>query len=265
MKTFRLTVMALASATILFACSDTAGPVDGGTVTVNFALASGPPGTPLPGARLSAVGAAVAELPLDGDNGTLTIDEIWLVVDEFKLERVEDACDDVPEGEDDDDCEEFELLPFFVSVPLEGEGTGEVSAEVSPGTYEELKFETKAPDDNGSLLADIRENSFDDWPEEASMLVVGTFTPTGGDTVSFRVYFDAEVKVELEFEEGEPLVIEEGGDQAVTVFIDPAVWFVNDDGTVDDLSAYDYDATSEVFAFEAKFEDGFTKIELDDD
>ena len=49
------------------------------------------------------------------------------------------------------------------------------------------------------------------------------------------------------------------------MFIDPAVWFVNDDGTVDDLSAFDYDTTGELFEFEAKFEDGFTKIELDDD
>ena len=97
------------------------------------------------------------------------------------------------------------------------------------------------------------------------MLVVGTFTPADGvDPIPFRVYFDAEVKVELEFEEGDPLVIEEGGDHSVTVFIDPAIWFVNDDGTVHDLTAYDYDATGAVFKFEAKFEDGVTKIELDD-
>lgn len=51
----------------------------------------------------------------------------------------------------------------------------------------------------------------------------------------------------------------------MTVFVDPAIWFVNEDGTVNDLSPYDYDATGEVFAFEAEFENGFTIIELDDD
>jgi hypothetical protein len=44
--------------------------------------------------------------------------------------------------------------------------------------------------------------------------------------------------------------------------VDPAIWFVND-GTVDDLRMYDYDTTGEAFKFEAKFEDGFTKIEID--
>ncbi len=53
--------------------------------------------------------------------------------------------------------------------------------------------------------------------------------------------------------------------QSVTVFIDPAIWFANDDGTMDELCEYDFDATGEVFEFEAKFADGFTKIELDDD
>ena len=132
----------------------------------------------------------------------------------------------------------------------------------------ELKFETKATgddEDGASLLADIR-GSHADWPAEASMLVTGTFTPVdGGDPVSFRAYFDAEVKVELEFDAGAPLVIEEGGDESVTVFIDPAIWFANDDGTVDELSEYDFDTTGEVFKFEAKFADGFTKIELDDE
>jgi hypothetical protein len=33
---------------------------------------------------------------------------------------------------------------------------------------------------------------------------------------------------------------------------------------VGDLSSYDYDTTNAVFKFEAKFEDGVTKIELDD-
>ncbi len=263
MKQIRWAMAVLAVATVTFACSDFAGLGSAGTVAVNFAAVSGSVGSPATSPHLNTLAVALAELPLDGSNGTLSIDEIWLVVDEFELEQVEDACEEVPEGEDDDDCEEFEVSPFFVSVPVEGDGVGEVSAEVAPGTYQDLKFETKAPNDDGSLLADIRVDYFDDWPAEASMLVVGTFTPSGGRAVAFRAYFDAEVKVELEFEE--PLVIVEGGDQSVTVFIDPAIWFVNDDDTVDDLSAYDYDATGQVFVFEAKFEDGFTKIELDDD
>ncbi len=260
MKSRLMVCLGLAS-TMVLACGDTTGPVNGGNVTVNFAVA------PTQSGALGVLAAAPADLPLDGNNGILNIEEIWLIADEFKLERLEGACEDAAESEEseDDNCEEFELPPFFLSVPLDGEGVGEISADVEPGTYEELKFETKAPDADSELLSDIRASYFDDWPEGASMVVVGTFTPTEGHAVAFRAYFDAEVKVELEFPDDEPLVVEEGGDPSVTVFVDPAVWFANDDGTVDDLSMYDFETTAEVFKFEAKFEDGFSKIELDDD
>ncbi len=43
------------------------------------------------------------------------------------------------------------------------------------------------------------------------------------------------------------------------------LWYLPPFWSVDDLTMYDFDATGEVFEFEAKFEDGFTKIELDDD
>ena len=260
MKAKAFVCLGLVSAFVL-ACGDATGPAESGNVTVKFAVTSSLSAAP------GGLATAPADLPLDGDNGSLNIEAIWLVVDEFELERIDGACDDVAAfEEDDDECEEFELEPFFVSVPLEGDGIGEVSADVEPGTYEELKFETKAPDDDGGeLLSDIRANYFDDWPAEASMVVIGTFTPTEGEAVSFRAYFDAEVKVELEFPEDDPLVVEEGGDLSITVFVDPAIWFANDDGTVDDLSMYDFEQTGEVFDFEAKFEDGFTKIELNDD
>ena len=88
---------------------------------------------------------------------------------------------------------------------------------------------------------------------DASLLKV----PVGSPLIFMSAFFSAK--------EDEPLVIEEGDDRTVTVFVDPAVWFVNDDGSVDDLTAFDYDATGEVVKFEAKFKDGFTKIELDDD
>jgi hypothetical protein len=104
------------------------------------------------------------------------------------------------------------------------------------------------------LLADIR-GAFPDWPEDASMLVVGSFTPTGQDATSFRVYFDARIEVRRAFEDA-PLVVEEGGDLTVTVVIDPVPWFTNRDGTVDDLTAYDYDATGEVAAFGSRSAQG---------
>ena len=229
------------------ACSDSAGPEANGAVTVRVSGAAG-----------MSFAAAFSSLDVPGSIGVLTLDAIHLVVDEFRLERVEDACEDL--NGDDDACENFEAPPFFVAVPLDGADVGVVSRTVPAETYEELKFETKAPEDDGSLLAEIRQQ-FDDWPEDASALVIGTFTPDVGEPVSFRVFFDAEVKVELEFDP--PFEVVEGDDQAVTVFVDPAIWFANPDGSVVDLSAFDFDVTGEVVKLEVKFEDGFTKVEVD--
>ena len=236
------------------ACSGSVGPEANGGVTVRFKLddgiASGAAGTSLAAPLLS--------LDVSGTNGVLTLDAIHLVVDEFKLGRVEGACE-APNGEGDA-CENFEAPPFFVEVPLDGDDVGVVSQAVPADTYVALKFETKAPKDDGSLLVEIRVE-FDDWPEDASALVMGTFTPLMDDPISFRVFFDAEVKVELEFDP--PFEVTEGDDQAVTVFVDPAIWFANPDDSVVDLSAFDFDETGEVVKLEVKFEDGFTKVEVD--
>ncbi len=46
------------------------------------------------------------------------------------------------------------------------------------------------------------------------------------------------------------------------VEIDPLAWFALNDGTVEDLSVYDYGTTAEVVELETKMADGFTKIEV---
>jgi hypothetical protein len=132
-----------------------------------------------------------------------------------------------------------------------------------PGVYEEIELETGAPGDAYPDLLDAIHGAIPDWPAEASLLVVGSFTPTDADPVPFRVYFDARIKVEQEFED-EPLVVEEGGDLTVTVTIDPARWITNPDGSVDDLSVYDYDTTGEVVDFGMRSGDG-CRIEREDD
>ena len=52
-----------------------------------------------------------------------SIDEIWLVADEFKLAQADGACEDTGgDGSGDDDaCEKFETPPFFVPVPVDGD------------------------------------------------------------------------------------------------------------------------------------------------
>ena len=96
------------------------------------------------------------------------------------------------------------------------------------------------------------------------MLVVGTFTPTGGDPVPFRAFFEAEVEVEKELVP--PVTITDDGSGAIfTIHLDPAAWFTGTDGNVMDLSQFDFDTTGQVIEFEVEIENGFAEVEFDDD
>lgn len=199
-----------------------------------------------------------------GNNGTLTLESVFLVVDEFKAEV---GAGDCAEQAAEDSCARFEAEPFFLDVPLDVEGDGESETEivttvpVPVGTYTNFKFEVKEPGE--SLLAEIRDpegHAIEDWPAGASVLVEGDF-----EGEPFRAYFSGEVKVELPIDP--PLEVEdEESSEGVTVVLNPQTWFVNDDGTVDDLTQLDFDPeTGEpVTDLEVKFLEGFEKIEVNE-
>ena len=190
-----------------------------------------------------------------------------MIVAEFELEREND--DDCFESLESDACEKFEAPPQFMALPLDGGPQPSVSQDVPPGVYDELEFEVEDleiddDDDNHhseeiqALFATIQAQ-FPDWPEQASMLVTGSFTPTGGSAVPFSVFFEAEIEIEIEFEP--PLDLTAGETATVTVVVDPALWFTRPDGTVMDLSQFQ----GQLVEFEAELEDGFTELEFDDE
>lgn len=243
------------------ACGDTTGPAGVDRVDVQFAAvtSAADPGSTQDGS-----------IELTGSNGTVRIDEMHIIVAEFELERTPDAlCVD---GDDGDDCEEFEAGPSFVNVPLDGAGVLAVRHMVPAGTYHELEFEVEDLEDDeddpeeAQLIAALRTQiraQFPDWPANASMLLVGSFTPTGGDPVPFRVYFEAEIEIELDLVP--PVVIDgAGGDPVFTVRIDPNLLVRNSDGTVRNFALLDYDATGRVVAFELEIENSITEVEFDD-
>lgn len=264
-RTLRLAWL-VGAAVAAAACDSTAGP--GATEKVEVRFRAGP--AELAGARADRAveRAASGSVSLVGSNGTLTLKEAWIVVGEFELEGEEGAC----ERSSGDDCEEFEGPPFFTDLPLD-DGTVTVATDhVPPGVYSELEFEVEDLDDGdeddgkggGELLGSIRAQ-FADWPAEASMLVVGSFTPSEtGEQAEFRVYFDAEIEVEMDLVP--PLTVgDSGDDEAIVVEVDPASWFMREDGTVWDLSRFDYDETGDLLEFEAELERGFRFHEVGGD
>ena len=213
-------------------------------------------------------------LIIEGSNGTLTITDIGLVVAEFELEFEEDTCDNEELDEngekiDNDDCEEFELPPSFVDLPL---STGVVALGtdlVPPGEYKELEFEVEDledDNDNGDeftrLFSTIRE-SYPDWPQEASMVVVGEFAHMDGSPVRpFKVYARAEIEIEMEF--NPPLSIVAGEvDKSLTIEINPENWFKSSTGIAWDLSQTDFERTGDLLEFEFEMKEGFSSIKYD--
>lgn len=275
---------------VLAACGDSVtGPEGTGTVSVAFQAPSEASSSVAPAATVSSAAAPVpspagpasfpavpaspapaAAIPIafsltvSGPNGTLTLDELLLIVDEFKLEAGEEACEMAgEEGEDAGACARFEAAPHLLALPLDepGEEAVAVTEPVPAGSFADLKFEVKEADEDGSLLAQIR-TEVPDWPGQASGFVAGSFAPADGSPArEFRAFFQGEVKVELSFET--PLAVAEGSDQTVLVTLDPREWFTNPDGTVLDLSEFDFTATGEAFGLEVKLLDGFTKIEIE--
>ena len=248
------TLLAIAALGIVGCDGGPAGPQDAPRMAVQFQT-----GSPA---------QADGSLAIAGTNGTLVLDDVRLIVAEFELELADGGCDDAIA---EDDCEDLELPAQFVQLPLQAGILTVLSQEVPAGVYEELEFEVEDLDlDDGEdeddlqlqqLWEEIRAE-FPDWPAEASMLIDGTFTPRAGSAKPFRVLFKAEIEVEMEFEP--PLVIlEEDPEKVVTVTVDPAAWFIRPDGTVLDLSVFDFAATGQLVEFEVEMEDGFTEIEFD--
>ncbi|NNF12055.1 MAG: hypothetical protein HKN72_02460 [Gemmatimonadetes bacterium] len=253
-----LTVAALAIA--IAACDSSTGPSEGGEVEIRF--------------RSTTTAAAVPGLlavPVAGTNGILELTDLRMVIAELEFEALDGTCPSNSSDDDDDDCEEIELPPRLVEVPLDGSPLAVTTADLPAGAYDEFELEVEdLEDDEGDpgyaqAIATLRSTiaaSFPDWPEEASVRVEGSFTPTGGQARPFVVYIDAEVEVELDL--SPPLQVREGVTAGLDVVLSPERWFVLEDGSVLDLSAFDFPTTGVLLELEVEIEDGF-EVEIDDD
>ena len=254
-RTISLVAAVVASALLLGACDSTGSADQESSVQVGFATSY-----TASGASGAAAKSSHDSLEITGSNGTLKVTDVRLIVSEIELEG-------------DADSAEFEAGPTFLDLPLDTTDVAPVAtSRIPPGSYDEFEFEVEdvdieENDDDEEELQDLGEEirgTFPDWPEDASMVVVGTFTPDGGSPQDFTTYFEAEIEVEREMEPA----FEVGGDgpaRRLTVRLDPTRWFSKNDGTAWDLSQSDYASTEELIEFEAEFENGVTEIEVDDE
>jgi hypothetical protein len=209
---------------------------------------------------------------VNGSNGSLQLDDIRFIVGKFKFEYEDDGCAEADTSEGPD-CEEFEAEPFFVDLPLNEDTLSLANDEIGTGLYKKIEFEVKdldfenveeGDDREHQALADSIRSEFPEWPDEASMIITGTFTPTDGDPRPFKVFAKAEIEIEHEFE---PLleVTDNNMQKVVSVNINPARWLQQEDGSVIDLRDYDWEEHGELLEFSAKFKDGIEEIRVDEE
>jgi hypothetical protein len=256
-----------------------------GQVAIRFTTAGGPSASRAAG--LSFASSAAGGLSVQGANGTLSITDVRLIVSRFELRRVAGSCptdsttvagthadrgaDDGGNHGDDSRCRRFRAGPSVLALPLDGTPVTVATDSVPAGTYGSVKFKVEdLADERGEhesghggdddaqeqaglqgVLAQVR-SAYPNFPETASMVVQGTFTPTGGAAQPFTVYFRAHIDVEKRLDP--PLTVP--GTTAVTIAVDPTLWFRSGANVVD-LAAQN----GKLLGFEVEMEHGFSHAE----
>jgi len=209
--------VALATALLWIACSDASGPGSEPGVSLSFSTGSS---TAAPTSGFFA--SVMADTMTDGQN-ELIIDRAEVVLREIELERVE--TEDCDSSVHNDDCEEFEVGPVLVDLPLNGQTETHVTVNAPPGSYDEIEFEIHKVSNDDPEDADFRALHPDMVGQ--SIRVTGTFN---GESFTYETDLD----VEQEHDLNPPLVIDESGSVNVTVLIDVSMWFVDGSGNLVD-------------------------------
>lgn len=202
----------------LIAC-DSTGPNSLGNVQVSFATQGVGP-QPLEAVAPSVFGFRDDTIASGAD--TIILSSVEIVLREIELERVDGsgACDDdAGEGDgegDDGDCEELELGPFLISLPLDGSVSTQLAVDIPPASYSEIEFEVHKPDDD-----DAGDEEFlAQHPDfvDVSIRVQGTYNGQA-------FVFETDLNVEQELEFSPPLEVTDDDQTNVTIRVALDAWF----------------------------------------
>jgi len=210
-------------ALVLTACSDAgSGPAGDAQVSLNLATRAAT-------AAASSAALSAPETYTDAGGNTLEIDRVQLVLREVELENEthQSACETASSSEGD--CAEIELGPFLVDLPLGVGGAARtVTASVPAGTYDEVKFKIREPDNDTD--ADAAFVAAHPDFAHTSVKVEGSFNGTPFTFVS-------DLRAELKLELNPPLVVDGSSTTDLTLFADLGTWFRDAGGNLLDPSS----------------------------
>ena len=230
MRTNALFLLSLLGAASTLACADGTGPKSGQPMSVSFTTS----GTA--GASLSrSLDPAAPSFSTTGTADVLTISKAQVVVARMELERVDAACtsdeavgDDEHENENDD-CEELQLAPSIVDLPVGPNSTvvNAITVNIPEGSYSELKAKVRALRSTGRRSSAAFVAAHPEF-DGVDIRVEGTFN--GAPFV-----YTGSVSANVERHFSPPLVV--GATPLnVTVDVDLANWFKDRSGALIDPS-----------------------------
>jgi hypothetical protein len=259
-KIGRKALLLTLTAALMTACSDSTptgpgfpGSGDGAAVSLSVAVTA-------TGAANGALSPAFDVVMDDGQNN-LTIDRVAIVLREIELKLQNDnGCDDSSDGFDDDSCEEFEVGPVLLELPLDGSVETVVAInDVPAGVYDELEFDIHKPDDDTQADRDFLQQHPDF--RRVSIRVEGQFN---GSNFLYLTDLNEEQEINLV----PPVVIDGGANPTnVTLLLDLDSWFRFSDGTLFNPASANEDGPNEEIA-EDNIErsiDGFEDEDRDGD
>ncbi len=173
----------------------------------------------------SAASPAAAPQRIELGSDVIVLERVQLVLREIELKGDDDVCSDdpgaTPADSSSDDCDELELGPMIVDLPLDGGVEHAITAQVVAGVYDEIEFEVHKPEDDSAADRDF----LGAHPEFAdiSIKVTGTWNGEPFTYVSRRGF-------EQEVDLATPLVLGDGSAD-LTLSIDLGLWFANAAGT----------------------------------
>lgn len=219
MSALRSTTTSLAALALLAACSgDSSGPGTSGR-TVAFSLATSE--------RTAAPGMANAMGPetIGVGNDTIVFSSVQLVLRQIELKRVGGSVCDSTQS---DDCEELELGPVLLDLPLGAGADRQFTVQIDTGSYGEIEFEIHKPESSDDAGFIAMHPEFDG----VSIMATGTWNGTPFTYIS-------DLDVEQEYTITPPLVVTETTGADVTLRVDLRSWFLNQagDGLVDPATA----------------------------
>ena len=206
----------------LVACSaDSTGPnaSTAGSVSLSFAAT----GANTSSASMSG-GTLSGALIGSASNDVLVITKAQLVLAELELQRAGGTCSADSSSSSSDSCEELELAPTMIDLPVSGNLVGALTVPVPPGSYSALEAKITLADTGRRGGADLIAAH----PElrGASVRVEGTFNGQ-----AFVYTGTTRAQIESRFD---PPLVADGSGINVTVTVDLTTWFKTSSGALID-------------------------------